>query len=206
MALPTIRWVCVKRWPREDTGQRKTSPFQVCYEDLVYDFKVELAKTKARDIVIQSLLEPHQFRADGWPRAGESPSHPGIIVSFKDRNGRPLSFPCDTYYNFQGNLRAISLSLSALRAIDRYGVTKRAEQYQGCATRGALGCPVHVERRGGALDGRSCRRKTPRGLITDEDFRQATYKLAARKVHPDAGGSHEEFVKLQAALKILEAA
>jgi hypothetical protein len=203
----SIKWVTIKHWPHADTIPRQTSKFQVAYEDLLFDISAELEKIKARDIVIQSFLQPHQLRADGWPRAGESPSHPGIIVSFNDRGGRPLSFPCDTYYNYHGNLRAISLSLTALRAIDRYGVTKRAEQYQGWAQLAAPADAPFMSKEDAArwmadLAGV----KTPRGLITDEDFRQATYKLAARKVHPDTGGSHEQFVKLQAALKILEAA
>ena len=44
-----------------------------------------------------------------------------------------MSYPCDKYSNWQANLRAIALSLEALRAEDRYGVTRRAEQYKGWA-------------------------------------------------------------------------
>lgn len=42
-----------------------------------------------------------------------------------------LSYPCDSCDNWQHNVRSIALALQALRAVDRYGVTRRAEQYRG---------------------------------------------------------------------------
>lgn len=42
-------------------------------------------------------------------------------------------------------------------------------------------------------------------ILDNNDARQNAYRLAARKLHPDRGGSHDEFVKLQQAMKILEA-
>lgn len=40
-----------------------------------------------------------------------------------------LSYPCDTFTTLQDNLRVIALALEALRMVDRYGVTRRGEQY-----------------------------------------------------------------------------
>jgi len=40
--------------------------------------------------------------------------------------------PCDSFRDWEANLRAIALSLEHLRAVDRYGVTtEEEEQYTG---------------------------------------------------------------------------
>ena len=58
------------------------------------------------------------------------PFGPGVVVSYDLPNGS-LSFPLRYVLTFDENLRAIGLSLQALRAVDRYGVTKRGEQFTG---------------------------------------------------------------------------
>ena len=134
-----------------------------------------------------------------------------MVVSFDSPNGS-LSFPCDTYLTFDENLRAIGLSLQALRAVDRYGVTKRgsssqewkrlpppsdkpfdskedASKFVLSQAFGAHGFP-YVE---------------VTAIIEDSEMRDRRYKIAAAQIHPDKpNGSHELFVKLQAAMKMLE--
>lgn len=68
---------------------------------------------------------------DGMPRADAKPEHPGIIVNIEPRNKPPMSFPCDTFTHWHDNLRAIALTLEALRKVDRYGVTQTGQQYRG---------------------------------------------------------------------------
>jgi hypothetical protein len=70
------------------------------------------------------------WRLDGRPRAHAVAEHPGVIFSLDSKHGA-LSYPCDTFTTWQDNLRAIALALEALRKVDRYGVTKRGEQYRG---------------------------------------------------------------------------
>ncbi len=82
--------------------------------------------------VLQMALAERDFRNDGLPRAHARPEHPGVILSVESRHG-PLSYPCDRYRDWTDNLRAIALSLEALRRVDRYGVTRNAEQYRGWA-------------------------------------------------------------------------
>ena len=41
-------------------------------------------------------------------------------------------------------------------------------------------------------------------VLNHKASREAAYREAARKLHPDGGGSHEQFVMLQAARKMLE--
>jgi hypothetical protein len=80
--------------------------------------------------VLEVAIPAEQFRIDGRPRASAKASHPGVILSVSTSVGA-LRYPCDRFATWQDNLRAIALSLEALRKVDRYGVTKSGEQYRG---------------------------------------------------------------------------
>ncbi len=45
--------------------------------------------------------------------------------------GDVYRFPCDRFKHWDDNLRAISLTLERMRAVDRYGVTLNKQQYAG---------------------------------------------------------------------------
>lgn len=53
-----------------------------------------------------------------------------VGVSFDSKHG-PLTYETAEFATWQDNLRAIALGLEALRAVDRYGISKRGEQYRG---------------------------------------------------------------------------
>ena len=118
------RFVPIDVWPQEKTKGRSSSPFSVKWVKLLDDLEIELNKIGAKDIVIQVALSCNDIRTDGWPKATAVFREPGVILSFVKRGGEEISFPCDTYSHYQANLRAISLTLTALRSIDRYGVSK----------------------------------------------------------------------------------
>ena len=182
----------VDKWPGDPTAphKQKDGPFAVAYSKLLDDLERELTAIRAKDIVIQGYWQREQIRNDGWPRSGQNPSGPGIILSFL-KKGKPISMPCDTYKQWQQNLRAINLTLTALRAINRYGVTQRDEQYKGFAK---LEAPKNTAA------------EALQFIVTLIEWSpdhvkadlEAAYKAAARQAHPDLnGGSHEMFVRLQ---------
>src|SRR5690606_5164123 len=70
------------------------------------------------------------IRLDGLPRANARPGHQGVVLAFDSKYG-PLKYATDTFDRWQDNLRAIALGLESLRRVDRYGITKRGEQYTG---------------------------------------------------------------------------
>lgn len=125
------RFVPVDRWPGAPKARRVKGSFRAGYDSRLALLERELRHLSAHNILIHAYLRPDQIRNDGWPRSGVSPSSPGIIVTFQNRRGESLSFPCDTYAYWQDNLYAIALALESLRAVDRYGVTQRGEQYEG---------------------------------------------------------------------------
>jgi len=123
----SIRFVPIDKWPGQPTSFTRASNFRAGYSETLKALDHELTKVFAKTIVIQAFFRADQLRGDGWPYANARPSRSGVILSFSTAKGA-FSFPCDKYSSFDDNLRAIALSLQALRAVDRYGVTQRAEQ------------------------------------------------------------------------------
>jgi hypothetical protein len=126
------------RWPvaRENFKSRRDATFRSTYPQTLDLLESELAKLRAKDIVIQvEGLTLEYIRNDGWPKSGNWKNGyggPGVIVSFESSKGT-ISMPCDKFRDWQDNLRAIAKSLEALRMVDRYGVTRGNEQYRGWA-------------------------------------------------------------------------
>lgn len=204
------RFVPIDQWPggRTRPYARKNSPFRAPYLDTLNLLEYELSLLKAKDVLFQSGFTRAQLRNDGWPRAGENPSDPGIIISFQSPKG-DLSFPCDTYNDFQANMRAIGLALEALRAVDRYGVTKHAEQYKGWQKLPEPGATSHFKNAEDAARFIAIQSRInilPASLLGHPEVLKETYRKAAFHLHPDRGGNVDQFNLLQEAMAILEAA
>ena len=91
----------------------------------------ELYYLDAENVVIQADFTERDLRIDGTVRANaRQPGHPGIRIAFESMHG-PLTYATDSCEFWQHNVRSIALGLEALRAVDRYGVTRRGEQYTG---------------------------------------------------------------------------
>lgn len=210
MALEA-RFVPLKDWPGDRERSRQRARFDSSYAKTLELLADELRRLAARQVVIQAGFSPYDIRNDGWPRSNaKKPVDPGVIVSFQSKHG-PLSYPCDRFTDWQDNLRAIALSLQALRAVDRYGVTRRAEQYRGW-TQLPPPPPQPPPFSGFAtkhaaaewllkVTGEPFR---PHVVIDDLLVREAAIRTARRRLHPDAGGSHEEFIRIEQARKKLE--
>ena len=120
----------IQQWPGELTAKRRRSSFKAGWSDTIELLGRELRAIAAKDVVLQVAMQEKDFRIDGYPRAQAKAAHPGVILSLGSNVG-PLSWPCDTFDSWQDNIRGIALSMEALRKVDRYGVTKRGEQYTG---------------------------------------------------------------------------
>jgi hypothetical protein len=201
-----LRFVPIEKWPGERTRGRKPSPFNSTYIKTLDLLEYELAKLRAKDVVLQASIGWQDIRNDGWPKSNARFTDAGVILTFESANG-PLSFPCDRYADWQANVRAIGLSLQALRAVDRYGVTKRAEQYQGWRQIAAPGAGTHFESADAAAQFLSVHGLASKdALLYDIEVRKRTYRAVAAKWHPDAPTANvEQFHLLQEAMAILEA-
>ena len=128
----SVQFEPITVWPGKPTANQRRSQFKAQLGETYRLLERELCHLGCRRLVIQCNCDRSQIRQDGLLRSDARLNSPGIILSFDSKHG-PLCYPCDTFKNWDCNLRAIALGLQALRAVDRYGVTKRAEQYRGWA-------------------------------------------------------------------------
>jgi hypothetical protein len=197
-------------WPGTRTRERRRATFKAGYARTLVDLERELLHLGARTAVVEAECGEEDIRQDGRIRSNARMRGPGIIVSFQSRHG-PLRYPCDTYTDWTDNLRAIVLAMEALRAVDRYGVTKRGEQYTGWKqlpggepagpeweTAEAAARFICVTAWGPSRIGPDYIESMidPAGHKYELDI---AYRAAAKKAHPDAGGSNELMSKVNRA-------
>lgn len=189
----------IEVWPGELTPahQRRRSQFSAPWGATVRLLEAELRELGARQTVMQVALDEKGFRVtDGRPRARSVAAHPGVILAFESKHG-PLQYAVDTFTTFQDNVRAIALALEALRKVDRYGVTKHAEQYKGWKQLPGAGETGSVEQ---VRDELRRVARVGHGEVSDRHL----VNLALRAAHPDTGGDADTFQRVLAAKLRLE--
>jgi hypothetical protein len=189
-------------WTRPETRHRApASRFTASWSDTMNLLTSEIEKLGLRGaIAVQVDVERGDIRLDGMLRANAKVRHPGVVVSFDSRFG-PLSYATDAYTTWQANLRAIALSLQALRAVDRYGVTRSGEQYQGWRAIEA-GQPHGFASADEAL--RWLEQQA--GVEPNKVGWRALLRVVSAKLHPDRnGGDRAGWDRLDAARQVLEA-
>lgn len=201
----SIDWTTrpISTWPGKRTGLafRKHGPFKTDFNATRRGIDRELAHLGARRAVLEMECEERDIRLDGFLRADAKVKGPGVIVSFSTAADIPLRFACDTYHTWLANLRAIGLTLEALRAVDRYGATQKSEQYRGFA---ALPADAAVMDAGQAVAWLSLKSgfsgESMRGNL--EVLREA-WRKACMVTHPDQGGTDADFKRTQEARRVL---
>ena len=175
----TFRPLPVCPYQATPPSQRRSQwTFRAGWQDTLDSLEHELSLLSAHDMVIGAGFREGDIRRDGMPRAdAREPVHPGIEISFETRQGR-LTYSTDICAYWQHNVRSIALGLEALRAVDRYGITHRGEQYAGFLAL-APGGPDAI-----------------RGQRLVE--RAGGIRQALMAHHPDHGGDPTDFADVQA--------
>lgn len=210
-------------WPGTFTRQRKPSPFTASFRETLQVLDRELSFLGADEAVVQLAVAESAIRLDGTLRGDRKPpEHPGVVLAFTSKRYGPLQYATDVFERGWGrdsdtawrqNLRAIALGLEALRKVDRYGISRRGEQYVGWKQLGS-GTPMAAASSTMTLEeaarfiaeAAGSPAWGTKGIIGIAANRQSAYRLAAVKLHPDAGGSTEDFQRLQAAKALLDQA
>jgi hypothetical protein len=196
----------LRTWPGPATKGRRASPFRAAWPDTLSLLQSEINHLQPRRVVVEMDLQEHQIRNDGYPKANARAGSPGVIVSVELRGATWLRWPCDTFTDWQDNIRAIALTLEKLRAIDRYGVTKRSEQYAGWKALPPGGATIVAASPHAAAqtllslagDGRD-----PSALTSSWDVVSEVFRAAAKRTHPDAGGSSDDYTRATEARAVL---
>jgi hypothetical protein len=216
----------IDAWPGQLTQKRQGSPFSASWSSTQDLLDKELIALGTREAVLQLAVPESAIYRDGSGIKADrkEPEHPGVILSFTSKAHGPLRYSCDRFDGWyrrpgwQENVRAIALGLESLRRVERYGIATRGEQYTGWKALGSgIPMPAAAEARmspeeaarfiarhsqGAAWDG-----NPDEGweyFLEDPDVLADLYRVAAKRLHPDTGGSTEEFQRLQSAKRVLE--
>lgn len=186
-----MTWAYPLKWPEgwQRKGARRAGAFKVTFEKTVAELGYEIDRLGGRYPVITSNLET---RTDGQPRRDRGePADKGVSVYF-DVAGKQRVFACETFTSVKDNVRAIGLTIAALRSIERYGASDMMDR--ALAAFAALPPP---------LDWRKVLRmetweKDEGRKPTMADVEDA-WRYLSKRAHPDAGGSVDRMKQLNEA-------
>jgi hypothetical protein len=170
-------------WPpgRPRAGFRPGAPFKVTLGRSVQDVQYEVRMLGGTDLIISTNMP---LRKDGLPYTKYSIYDPGAAVYFTYKK-RQVCFACDRWNSLEGNMRAISLTINALRGIERWGSGDMVEQaFTGFA---ALPSPEQPFQVLGV------------GAHASKEEIERAYRLLASKHHPDRGGDEHEMARINRA-------
>lgn len=133
----TTRPLSDRTWLRPQS-KRRPSQFKAPWPDTLELLYREVGHLRGRNLVIEVDVTEADLRLDGTIRARAAASSPAVVVAFESTHG-PMLYRADaltTNASWQGpawqhNVRAVALTLEALRSVDRYGATETGQQYQG---------------------------------------------------------------------------
>jgi hypothetical protein len=196
----------------------RSGRFRARWDDTLKLLQREVDMLGGTLLVVQVDVTEGELRRDGMLRTHAKVGFPGVRVSFDSQHGR-LSYATDAYDRWMGsdppgwqaNVRAIALALGALRAVDRYGVTRRGEQYVGWQALPAAPPDPNamtveqaaqwlVDQAGEVADafGHSTAQ-----VIADREALGRVFRAAVYRHHPDRGGDPDLFRRCTAARDVI---
>jgi hypothetical protein len=172
------------QWPigRPRQHCRERAPFKVTMGRSLDDIRDEIRMLGGSNVVVSTNMP---VRQDGMPYATKRIiSDAGAAVYFTYK-GRPVCFACDRWRQLEDNLRAISLTINALRGIARWGTGDMvAAAFTGFT---ALPSPEQWFQVLGVPAAAS------KADIT------AAHRRLAMEHHPDRGGDHHQMARINQA-------
>lgn len=190
-------------WIEAVTIDRPRSPFSAAWTDTLNLLDREADYLGGELVVLQIDVTETDLRRDGLIRANARIAFPGVRVSLQAPFG-PLAFATDVYPHWQANVRAIALGLEALRKVDRFGISRKGEQYVGWQALPGGGSPMSREEAAGLLAVDTD--WSPTQLLADPEAVRRAHREQTRKYHPDRGGDTTLFARINVARDVLLAA
>jgi hypothetical protein len=176
-------------WKRCKPGEARRSKYEVSLESAYEQLLQSLQRMGARDVVVSTNLP---LRRDGLRPYMSNVSEPmdrgAAVYWVKDKAPRVMA--CDHWLTVRENVRAVGLTLEALRAIERAGATELLER----AYTGFTALPASTRRHWSDI-----LNLTREAALADIEsaYRAAVKQLA--HTHPDLGGDSEPWIALNTA-------
>ncbi len=217
----TVRPISDRTWLRP-ASQRQRSRFDAKWTQTLELLSREIDHLGGRDVVIEVDVREQDLKLDGTLRANaRTPEQPAVVVAFETSKHGAMLYRCDRFYapyygqiDWQHNVRAIALTLEALRAVDRYGATQTGQQYTGFkALPAGRAMPAsHMTREGAAElleriavgDEGALRERTVQRLLDSPELARQVWREAVKVTHPDKrGGDHTAWDQVEHAARVL---
>lgn len=214
--------ILCRPWTRPVEGRGRRSKYSARWTAVVAMLRGELRHLAANQCFIEMAVRDGDIRNDGFIRSTARPSHPGVRLSFVGRHG-PLSYETAAWSLWEHNVYAIARTLRAQRMMSIDGCVRGDQAYRGWQALPGGAAPITagewatVEAAaeflcrtafGSELSGGTGEMKQfvdatlgRNGHAKDLD---AVYRAAARKAHPDAGGSDALMANVNRARDFIE--
>ncbi len=170
-------------WPRTDVLRRETGNFKADLPRALKSLQDEIRRMGGTEVLLSS----------NCALGDERPKDCGVVAYFNwkpsfDAAPVPMAIPCDRWNRVADNVRAIALTVEAMRGMERWGAKHMIKAM-------FTGFKMLPEAAGGLPWWQVLGVKAEAGA---EQIRQA-YRDRAKAVHPDKGGSTEAMAALNAA-------
>jgi hypothetical protein len=177
-------------WPRNKYGASAT--FKVSYDQAEKELTAELERLGATSAYISTDQE---LRMDGRPRRDRQPSSNAVAVYFV-RKEKQLCIPCDKFTTVRDNIRAVGLTLEAIRRMERYGTSQMVE----ATLSGFAALPAEASPSVGPRAWYDVLQVSPEA---DAEIVRAAWRRLTARYHPDnqETGNSEKFHEVQDAYK-----
>lgn len=170
-------------WPRNHDPER--SRFKATIGAARDGVTRELNLLGATDVVISSNAV---LKANGELSARQGRIEDTGVAVYFTLNNQPQCIPCDRWLNLEDNLRAIELTVEALRGLERWG----AKEIVAAAFQGFAALPAFA----GGESWWDVLGVSPHA--SDVEVTRA-FKSLSRTHHPDAGGEVGAFTRINVA-------
>lgn len=174
------------QWPagKPRTPHRKNAQFKVSSQQARAELYDELERLGATTVVITTNAE---LRLDGQLKVQQPWNLEPAVAVYFTRKGQEFCIACDRWGEVGDNIRAVGLSVAAIRSLERWGTTDMVD----AAFSGFAALPQSTGEDGAwnMLGGHTA----PREAI------EANYRRLAKQHHPDVGGDPEVWRVIQEA-------
>lgn len=183
------------QWPSgyERTFQPKNPPFKLSLAKARDHLLKQVEQLGGKSVVISSNAV---LKRDGLPSARQPQmADVGVAVYFQHEN-QQVALACDKWDDLAANIRAVGLTVEAMRGMERWGVSQMLKR----AFTGFKALPSAT-----STDSRTWQQVLGLTGIVTWDRVSTVYKKRRVEAHPDRGGTNAEFQAVQTAYETAKA-